>query len=148
MTHKNVTAILASLVYIIEKVKSINVVFVTALSCLRLIKFFVFLCLFIIIFCCFCLLQCGLGVSDSDMHMSYLPLAHMYERLALVGKALTAATAKQRHSWPEILDSHAQNLGFARAKSRTRTRKISDSHGQQTRPRACHIILSTIETLL
>lgn len=46
MTHKNVTAILASLVYIIEK--------------------------------------CGLGVSDSDMHMSYLPLAHMYERLALL----------------------------------------------------------------
>ena len=39
MTHKNVTAILASLVYIIEKVKFINV-FVTALSCLRLISFF------------------------------------------------------------------------------------------------------------
>ena len=49
MTHKNVTAILASLVYIIEKVKSINV-FVTALSCLRLIIFFVFLCLCIIIY--------------------------------------------------------------------------------------------------
>ena len=47
MTHKNVTAILASLVYIIEKVKSINVVFVTALSCLRLIIFFVFLGVFI-----------------------------------------------------------------------------------------------------
>ena len=123
MTHKNVTAILASLVYIIEKVKSINIVFVTALSCLRLIIFFcVFLCLFIInFFFCFCLLQCGLGVSDSDMHMSYLPLAHMYERLALVGKALIAATAKQRHSWPEISDSHAQNLALARAKSRTRT---------------------------
>ena len=56
MTHKNVTAILASLVYIIEKVMSINVVFVTALSCLRLINFFVFLCLFIIIIFCFCLL--------------------------------------------------------------------------------------------
>ena len=50
MTHKNVTAILASLVYIIEKVKSSNVVFATALSCLRLINFFVFLCLFIIFF--------------------------------------------------------------------------------------------------
>ena len=122
MTHKNVTAILASLVYIIEKVKSINVVFVTALSCLRFISFFVFLRLFICLFCfCFCLLQCGLGVSDSDMHMSYLPLAHMYERLALVGKALIAATAKQRHSWPEISDSHARNLALARAKSRTRT---------------------------
>ena len=51
MTHKNVTAILASLVYIIEKVKSINVVFVTALSCLRLNNFFcVFVCLFVYYF--------------------------------------------------------------------------------------------------
>lgn len=44
MTHRNVTAVMASLVYIIEK--------------------------------------CGLDISDSDVHMSYLPLAHMYERLA------------------------------------------------------------------
>jgi len=26
--------------------------------------------------------QCGIVVSDADVHMSYLPLAHMYERLA------------------------------------------------------------------
>ena len=119
MTHKNVTTILASLVYIIEKVKSINVVFVTTLSCLRLIFFF--FCLFVFFFFCLCLLQCGLGVSDSDMHMSYLPLAHMYERLAQVGKALTTATTKQTSFM-------ARNIGLARADGTANQNKNMSHH--------------------
>ncbi|XP_074608164.1 long-chain-fatty-acid--CoA ligase 1-like [Acropora palmata] len=43
-THKNVTATLGSLVFIVEK--------------------------------------CGITYDDADVHLSYLPLAHMYERLA------------------------------------------------------------------
>ncbi|XP_015758915.1 PREDICTED: long-chain-fatty-acid--CoA ligase 1-like [Acropora digitifera] len=46
-THKNITATLGSLVFIVEK--------------------------------------CGITYSDAEVHLSYLPLAHMYERLAQVG---------------------------------------------------------------
>lgn len=115
MTHKNVTAILASLVYIIEKVKSINIVFVTALSCLRLINFLCsFVCLLLLFFVFVC---CSVDL----VLVTQICICHIFLWLTCTRDSLWLVKRWLRQRQNNVI--HGQ-------KSRTRTRKISHSHAQ------------------
>ena len=116
MTHKNVTAILASLVYIIEKVKFINV-FVTALSCLRLISFFVFLRLFIFLFFFSVFVCCSVDL----VLVTQICICHIFLWPTCTRDSLWLVKRWLRQRQNNVI--HGQ-------KSRTRTRKISHSHAQ------------------